>query len=62
MQKYTIRKYALENTLRKKSLSKLIEETLRKFRKTEQKFEKNEKVEGGGCNLDAGRKYHLLAY
>ena len=62
MQKYTIRKYALENTLRKKSLSKLIEETLRKFRKTEQKFEKNEKVEGRCCNLDAGRKYHLLAY
>ena len=43
-------------------MSKLIEETMRKFTKIEEEFEKNEKVERICCNLDAGRKYHLLAY
>ena len=52
----------LKSTLSKKSLRKLIEESMRKFRKTEEEFEKNEKVERICCNLDAGRKYHLLAY
>ena len=43
----------LKSTLSKKSLRKLIEKSMRKFRKTEEEFEKNEKVEGGCCNLDA---------
>ena len=53
MQKYTRRKYAPEKYTFKKSLRKLIEKSMRKFRKTEEEFEKNEKVEGGCCNLDA---------
>ena len=36
----------LKSTLSKKSLRKLIEKSMRKFGKTEEEFEKNEKVEG----------------
>ena len=45
----------LKSTLSKKSLRKLIEKSMRKFGKTEEEFEKNEKVEGRCCNQDASR-------